>query len=369
MATKRGKPPTRKSSEPPTPTPPPVWSELDFISHIRRQTPSKTRGLVRGIGDDAAVFEPSPDSHLLITTDLLVEDVDFRRPLFRPSSIGHKAMAASLSDIAAMGGRPRWALLSIGVPRVDWERREFVASLYEGAQQLARQHGVAVIGGDISRTPERIVVDSIVIGEAARGRAVLRSGARPGDQIFVTGSLGGAAAGLQILEHAATLPQEEARSYAGMIFELCERQTEPAPRCAWGALLGKKGLATAMIDTSDGLSSDLAHLCRESGVGALVEAARVPVNPYILNYKWNPDLDAADLDAADLELALHGGEDYELLFTVAPGDISKLPDKLHGVPVTRIGEIMKPRHGIKLLRDGREEDFTPSGFEHFRPAG
>ena len=366
MATKRRRPPTR--------TPPPVWGELDFISHIRRQTPSKTRGLVRGIGDDAAVLDHPPDSHLLVTTDLLVEDVDFRRrPFFHPPDIGHKAMAASLSDIAAMGGRPRWALLSIGVPQVDWERRDFVTQLYEGARLLAREHGATVIGGDVSRTPERIVVDSIVIGEAARGRAVLRSGARPGDQIFVTGSLGGAAAGLRVLGHAATLPDREGREYAGLFVEVCERQLLPLPRVGWGALLGEKELATAMIDTSDGLSSDLAHLCRESGVGALIDAASVPVNPHVRRATAPRDAfaRATEDDALDdaLELALHGGEDYELLFTVSPPDLHKLPEKIHGVPISRVGEIRERRRGIKLLRGGREEILLPSGFEHFSTRG
>ena len=322
---------------------------------------------MRGIGDDAAVIDHPPGSHLLVTADLLVEGVDFRRAFFGPADIGHKAVAASLSDIAAMGGRPRWALLSIGVPREVWDRPRYVAELYEAAERLARRHGATVIGGDISRTPEHIVVDAILIGEAARGRAVLRSGARPGDQIFVTGALGGAAAGLRVHEHAGSLEPRAARRLLGRFEEVTSRQRTPAPRVEWGALLGERALATAMIDTSDGLSSDLSHLCGESGVGALVEAASVPVNQLVGRAPASRQAFARALKADALALALHGGEDYELLFTVRPSDLRKLPKIIKGVPATRIGEIRERGRGVKLLRDGREEDFTPSGFEHFRP--
>ena len=358
--------PRAKKGQPPTPpaAPPPSRGEFEFISHLRRQTTPKARGLVRGIGDDAAVIDSPSGSHLLVTADLLVEDVDFRRAFFGPADIGHKAVAASLSDIAAMGGRPRWALLSIGVPREIWEQPRFVAVLYKAANQLARRHGATVIGGDISRTPERIVVDSVLIGEAARGRAVLRSGARPGDQIFVTGALGGAAAGLRVQEHAGSLGPRAARRLLDRFKGLTSRQRRPAPRVEWGALLGERGLAAAMIDLSDGLSSDLAHLCRESGVGALVEAASVPVNPLVGRAPASPQAFARALKTD--ALALHGGEDYELLFTVRPSDLRKLPKTVKGVPATRIGEITERGRGVKLLRDGREEDFTPSGFEHFR---
>ncbi|MCA1615341.1 MAG: thiamine-phosphate kinase [Acidobacteria bacterium] len=363
--------PRAKKGQPPQPAAarPPARGEFDFISHIRRRTASKARGLVRGIGDDAAVIESSPASHLLVTTDLLVEDVDFRRPFFGPREIGHKAVAASLSDIAAMGGRPRWALLSIGVPREIWGRSDFVALLYEGAERLARRHGATVVGGDVSRTPERIVLDSILIGEAAPGRAILRSGARPGDQIFVTGTLGGAAAGLRVSEHAATLPATAARTLLRRFSKLTLCQRTPTPRVGWGARLGERGLATSMIDTSDGLSSDLAHLCRESGAGALVDAAAVPVNPLVSAPPAPRRAFSRSLRGDALTLALHGGEDYELLFTVAPSDLGKLPKKVGGVPATRIGEIRARPRGVKLLRDGREEDLPPSGFQHFGRAG
>lgn len=361
--------PARPSGSKPTPQ-----SEFELIAQLRaRSTDARAqgaRGLVCGIGDDAAVFRNTHGRELLVTSDLLVEDVDFRRADFEAGDIGHKAVAASLSDIAAMGGRPRWALLSIGVPRALWERPGFVIDLYEGAETLARLCGAFIIGGDISRTPERVVVDATLIGEAARGRSVRRAGARPGDQIFVTGTLGGAAGALRVFEHARSLSKSsppEAQSFARVYSELARCQTRPAPRVEWGALLGERGLATAMIDLSDGLSSDLAHLCRESDAGALIEAASVPVNPLLTPARVaRGDAFRRSLKKDALTLALHGGEDFELLFTVRPRDARKLRESLDGVPVTRIGVVRESREGVKILRGGREVRLAPSGFEHFR---
>ncbi|HYE16624.1 MAG TPA: AIR synthase-related protein, partial [Pyrinomonadaceae bacterium] len=211
-----------------------------------------------------------------------------------------------------------------------------------------------LIGGDTSRTPEGVTLDSIVLGEVRRGRAVLRSGARPGDLIFVTGSLGGAAAGLRVL-------RERADSGARLTHargELALRQTRPTPRVEWGMFLGESRLARAMIDLSDGLSSDLAHLCRESRAGATVDAALLPLDPLLGH--------AVKTDDEALRLALDGGEDFELLFTVSPRAASKLPEQLGGVPVTRIGEVTAEPGKLRLLRGGRARTLRPGGFEHFK---
>ncbi|HKP72763.1 MAG TPA: thiamine-phosphate kinase, partial [Pyrinomonadaceae bacterium] len=293
--------------------------EFDFIARLKRRAEAARArdagGLVLGIGDDAAVLDGRTGSDSVVTADLLVEDIDFRRTT-PPLDIGYKALAVSLSDIAAMGARPRWALLSLGLPRDIWET-PFAMKIYEGFLQAAREFQVTLIGGDVSSTPERIVLDSIVIGETRRGRAVLRSGARPGDQIFVTGTLGGAAAGLQLLEHANALRTGSTRTrFLSGLAELTRRQTRPTPRVECGALLGERRLASAMIDLSDGLSSDLAHLCESSGVGALVEASRVPVAPLLARADAvNNSSLARRLKGDALRLALHGGEDFELLFT------------------------------------------------------
>ena len=217
------------------------------------------------------------------------------------------------------------------------------------------RHGVHIIGGDISRTPRHVVLDSVVLGETGRGRAVLRAGARPGDQIFVTGSLGGAAAGLRLLREGRDAKGGDRRSRARR--QLIRQQTRPTPRVEWGRLLGARRLATSLIDLSDGLSSDLSHLCAESGVGASVEAALLPLDPSARAAGFG------DEDA--LRLALDGGEDFELLFTARPRDASKLPREVEGVRLTRIGEVTGGRGELKLLREGRALPLRPGGFEHF----
>lgn len=346
-------------------------SEFDLIARIKRRAEEarsgQTDGLVHGIGDDAAVLNGRSGRDFVVTADLLVEDIDFRRT-YNPHDIGYKALAVSLSDIAAMGARPRFALLSLGLPQ-EIHDSPFATGIYEGFLSAAREFGVTLIGGDVSRTPERIVIDSIVLGETRRGGAVLRSGARAGDQIYVTGTLGGAAAGLELLEHARSRRATHAartRLLSGLE-ELTRRQTQPAPRVACGALLGERRLASAMIDLSDGLSSDLAHLCERSGVGALVEASRLPVARLLRQagaVKTNP-LTRALKDRA-LDLALHGGEDFELLFTARPRIAAQLPKRLGGVRLTCIGEVREANEGIRISRDGRVEILQPSGFDHFK---
>jgi thiamine-monophosphate kinase len=354
-------------------------SEFDFIDLIRRRTERRTAqashhssltthhsSLLTGIGDDAAVFRSGAKTDTVVSADLLVEDVDFRLTTFAPAALGHKALAVSLSDIAAMGARPRWALLSVGVPSRIWGGN-FLDEFYEGFFRLAGEHGVALVGGDVSRTPERVVIDSVVLGEVGRGRAVLRSGARAGDQIFVTGSLGAAAAGLRLLEaaHAETDALAH-RAYFRGARGLVERQTRPAPRVGWGAFLGERKLATAMIDLSDGLAPDLAHLCRESRAGALIRSDMLPVSNLLTDarsLRGNPL--ARELRAAAVSLALRGGEDFELLFTVRPRDAVKLPRELGGVRATRVGEVRGQKFGLKIVVEGEERDLAPRGFEHF----
>ena len=347
----------------------PTGGEFDFIARIKRRAGAArskdTNGLILGIGDDAAVLTGRGSCDSVITTDLLVEDIDFRRT-WPALDIGYKALAVSLSDIAAMGARPRWTLLSLGLPQDIWNS-PFGGDIYEGFLQAAREFKVMLIGGDISRTPERIVIDSIVIGETQRGGAILRSGARPGDHIFVTGTLGGAAAGLRLLEHARNFRTRTARTRLITGFEtLVKYQTRPTPRVACGALLGEKRLASAMLDLSDGLSSDLAHLCQQSGVGAHLEAERIPLAPLLKRIeKVNDNKLTRQLKDNALGLALHGGEDFELLFTVRPRDVSRLPGQLGGVSLTRIGEVREAREGITITEKGQMNLLARAGFDHF----
>lgn len=344
---------------------PSTRDEFDFINSIRQKAlrhnrkdsslPFPPSSLLFGIGDDAAVFEQRGGFDSVVTADLLVEDVDFRLTTTTPRLLGHKALAVSLSDIAAMGACPRFALLSVGVPRPVW-RSSFLDRFYEGFFALADRYGVRLVGGDVSRTPERVLIDSIVIGETAHGSAVFRSGARPGDHIFVTGSLGGAHVGLQLLEH-----EPSGRIYSGSrlsIERAIRRHRRPEPRLAWGALLGEEALATAMIDISDGLSSDLSHLCRESRVGAIVDARRIPIDPCVTQLSY-------ELRLNPLEAALGGGEDFELLFTIHPRDLPRLPKSIGGVTATYIGDVTSERDRV-LLRRGRSfRRLNPRGYTHF----
>ena len=342
-------------------------SEFDLISSVReqasRQTPFRPPGanlsnLLRGIGDDGAVIKQQAGRETVISTDLLVEDVDFRRETTTPQLLGHKALSVSLSDIAAMGARPRWALLSLAIPQHIWDT-DFIDQFYEGFFALAKRYDVRLVGGDISRSPDKLTIDSIVLGECGTNQSVFRSGAQPGDLLFVTGSLGGAAAGLRLIERGARIEREHAEGPEWkLVQELLFRQLRPEARVGWGVVIGEEQLASAMIDISDGLSSDLHHLCTESKVGALVQADKLPVDSPVTELCGRRALDP-------LMLALHGGEDFELLFTVRPHNASKLPMKVDGTSVTCIGEIKEAVAGVQISEGSRVWELTAEGWRHF----
>jgi thiamine-monophosphate kinase len=303
----------------------------------RRQTK-----ILTGIGDDCAVLRVGAGADTLVTTDFSLEGVHFRRDWQSPESVGHRCLARGLSDIAAMGGDPAAVFLSLALPRElpqSWARR-FV----RGLSKLAAQHGAILAGGDTAQSPDGILADIIVLGSAPKGKAVLRSGARPGDRIFVSGELGGSAAAVLQMQKDPT---------AKLAPQYYRRHFYPDPRIELGRLLREKGLASAMIDTSDGLSTDLAHICEESGAGAEVEAGTIP----------RAQVGKRRLQV-DLDLALHGGEDYELLFTVRPG--KRVPQEIAGVVVTEIGRILRGRKMLLRSADGSVGKLVIGGWEHFR---
>jgi thiamine-monophosphate kinase len=335
-------------------------NEFDFIEHLRAQVKrhSHSAQVVCGIGDDAAVIKPRAGRDLVVSADLLVEDIDFRRKATTPEFLGHKALAVSLSDIASMGAEPRWILLSVGVPKGVWST-EFMDRLYQGIFKLGDRYEVKLIGGDTSRTPSKILIDSMVLGDCPTGRAIFRAGARPGDLVYVTGELGGAAAGLRLLDRGATVaPEQTINSEGEAIQKVLLRQLSPEPRVGWGLVIGEEQLASAMIDISDGLSSDLHHLCEESNAGALIEAAKIPIDSSVSKLCGRRALDP-------LMLALHGGEDFELLFTVSPRNVAKLPKKVDGVGVTCIGTIEPAVQGIRLAEGSCVWELEKGGFQHF----
>lgn len=330
-------------------------SEFDFINSIRKRV---TSSIVTGIGDDAAVFRSNAGKETIVSVDLLIEDIDFRRTTTPPYLLGHKALAVSLSDLAAMGSRPLSALISIGVPADIWQT-DFVDRMYDGWLDLANRYGVQLIGGDTSRAHEHIVIDSIAIGECSAGMAVKRSGASSGDQIFVTGSLGAAAAGLRLIERGAHLAEQNLGDEDSQKLDhVLLRQLRPEPRVGWGIVLGEERLATAMIDLSDGLSSDLNHVCEESKVGALIDASSLPIDERVVELCGRRALDP-------LQLALHGGEDYELLFTAKPENVARLPRRVDGVEIKRIGEITAASENVRITEGTRTWDLKPGGWKHF----
>ena len=346
-------------------------NEFDFIDSLRQRANSRKHSarVLTGIGDDASIIAQSADRDLIVTTDLLVEGIDFHRGATPARLLGHKALAVSLSDIAAMGARPFWSLLSIGMPRAEWTTN-FKDDFLEGYFALADRFGVTLTGGDVSETREGIVIDSIVLGEVKSGAAVKRSDARPGDQIYVTGNLGGAAAGLKLIENGARVSEpgavatgsgerDERKADEDSIQSLLLRQLRPSPRVGWGIVLGEEGLATAMIDISDGLSSDLNHLCRESQAGALIDSSSIPLDDDVKRLCGRRALDA-------LALALHGGEDFELLFTVTPENVARLPKRVDGVAISHIGEITDAPRTIRIREKDRIWDLPAQGFSHFK---
>lgn len=320
-------------------------NEFEFIETIRRKY-----NLTK-IGDDCAVLPKDSKTDMVITTDLLIEDIDFKLEWSKPEFIGQKALAVSLSDVAAMGAKPIWAMLSMGVPETVW-KTDFVEKFYQDYFGFARKFDVEIVGGDVSKTPDKIVIDSIVAGEVKKGKAILRSGAKVGDLIFVTGTLGGAAGGLQLLREGIRYGASKSRQS-----RLLEKQLIPFPQTHTGQHLNEKNLATAMIDLSDGLSSDLAHICRESQVGAKIFADRIP---------FHKDLRlVAESFDKKLDLALNGGEDYELLFTVDREKYFRTENKFKSRAFSHIGEITANTEIIELITNEKSEILQPKGFRHF----
>lgn len=286
------------------------------------------------------MLRPLPGRDSLVTTDFTLEGIHFRRDWHPPESVGHRCLARGLSDIAAMGGEPLAVFLSLALPR-DL-RQAWVDRFARSLISLADTHGAPVAGGDTAESPDGILADIIVVGSVPKGKAILRSGVKAGDRIYVSGELGGSAAAVVRMRGGGKV---KPRDYV--------RHFYPEPRVELGRVLREKKLASAMIDTSDGLSTDLAHICEESGVGAEIDSSLIP--------RAHVGKPAREVD---LDLALHGGEDYELLFTASQE--KRIPRHIAGVDITQIGRITRTRGIFVRNSKGVGYEMHPRGWEHFR---
>jgi len=327
------------------------FTEDDLVLAIRTVLGGEAPGVALGPGDDAALVEFGPHQGVL-TSDLLVEGVHFEMDAVSARDLGHKALTVNVSDVAAMGGSPRYALVSLGLSgavELPW-----VVELYGGLRDAALSYGMSVVGGDLSRS-ERVVISVAVAGEVARGRAVTRFGAKPGDRIVVTGELGAAAGGLIM---ARSERREDVATDWGRA--LLGAHDRPVARVGEGQTLAGAG-ATAMIDVSDGLAKDLSRICAESGVGAAVKLGSVPVAAALEPLRTSAEIDP-------LDLALGGGEDYELLAALPPDAVPAAAAHLSerfGTRLTDIGEFRLGALVVGVDRDGGESPLEPSGWDHF----
>jgi thiamine-monophosphate kinase len=348
--------------------------EFGLIARIRQRAARRCPQVLLGIGGDAAAFRPSEGFVLLATTDLLLEGIHFLRGLPSHHLLGKKALAVNISDIAAMGGIPRLALISLALS--SQETVENIDALYAGMEEEASEYGVSIVGGDTSLSPGPLFLNVVLLGEAREDHWISRSGAKAGDTLMVTGFLGGSAAGLEVVRAGGERDPEAIRGRPARFWrrfqELDLSRQEgleeavglhflPVPRVREGQLLAQKGWAGAMIDISDGLASDLTHLCEESGVGAVIWERELPIAPCVA-------VVARELGKDPLRLATEGGEDYELLFaTSAPAEVEKAFRAANLAPVTRIGEVLADSDQVNLLRPDGTLVPMAGGFDHFRP--
>ena len=326
--------------------------ESQIISRIRRIT-QKRRSfqdrLILSIGDDAAAFRPQPGYLLLVSSDALIEGVHFEKELTSAEALGWKALAVNLSDIAAMGGNPLYATTTLGIPAATSPR--FIAGFYRGLNRLASKHGVVIVGGDTCSSPKALFIDLTILGEVKPRQLLTRSGAKPGDVLFVTGTLGESAIGLELLKTKT----KASRSHNHYI----ERHLRPSPRLVIGRYLSSHQIASALIDISDGLSTDLHHLCEQSQVGAVIEGSQIP----------HPKLSAAmkeELAKSPMNYALNGGEDYELLFAVPSQKTYLVPSHIKGIPVHAIGKITGQKGICSIKEATRTHRLPAAGFDHFK---
>ncbi len=335
--------------------------EFGLIGRIAQLLPSRPADVVVGIGDDVAVLKTSGPDYLLATCDKQAEGVHFKLGAISAHQLGRRAVAINVSDVAAMGGYPLWMLVSLAI--TETTRTAFIDELYRGMVEQAGLAGASIVGGNLSRADSGISIDITLLGHIAPRHLVLRSGARVGDAILVTGFPGESRAGFEMVLN----PQIRVSESAGR--RVMERHFTPQPRLREGQLIAESGLVHAMVDVSDGLMADLGHICEASRAGAIVETGRVPVSEAVSEVAYSINTNEAPVRALDWVLA--GGEDYELLFTASFEDVPRIQKMLlneSGLKCTQIGRVTAEAGTLRLsMPDGTETSLPPGrrGWEHF----
>ena len=334
--------------------------EFDLIERFRERLKSRSPRVKIGLGDDCAVYSDKAGNYQVITADALIENVHFKRSYTPPLFLGRKAMSVNISDIAAMGATPHLALISLGIPKSLPVR--FLDQMYEGINQVCLEHKIELAGGDTTASQRHLFINITMVGDAKKGRLFTRSGARPGDKIFVTGAPGESALGLKILTSRRKKWTGTKKNQEKMI----GAHLDPVPRHTESQKLANSKIrVTSMIDVSDGLAQDLSHICRMSNVGAVVREDLLPKSPELMNLGSLNRLNVIDL-------VLSGGEDYELLFTTKSEDVRKIARLFKDIPtpVTQIGEVSDhPKKVIIEKRDGKIKTLKNMGYNHFRAKG
>lgn len=311
--------------------------EFNLIERIRSKVGSTSKDVFKGIGDDCAVLNYDKNNFMLFTTDMVIEDVHFSLEYFSPKQIGMKAIEQNVSDIAAMGGVPKYALVSLSVPR-DMDVA-FVDKLVDGIIEKSRKYKIEIVGGNVSGS-DKMIVDISLIGFVEKKFLAIRKNARKGDLIFLSGSVGESACGLELLT----------RKKKG---KCAKRHLEPKSRIELARELVKAGI-NCMIDVSDGIISEIVHICKESKTGAIIYANKIPISKNVID-------DAKKLNRNPLDFAIYGGEDFELIFTAS----KKKSIKIKRFNVTEIGRVVDKKKKIKLIKDNKEIELG-QGFDHFK---
>lgn len=334
--------------------------EFALINRLTKNITLDKEIVIVGVGDDVAVIKTKVEKYLLLTCDILIEGTHFTKGTITPYQLGKKVVAINISDIAAKGGIPKQALISIGFPKDT--KVVYVEEIYRGIKDQSKKFNIDIVGGNTALSKYKIFIDLFLVGEIKPDLLLLRSGAKPGDKILITGNLGDSSAGLKIIENR-DLKLEDIKFEKKYKIKLKQAHLSPNPRLLEGRIIAKSNLANSMMDISDGLSSDLAKICEASNIGAIIWEEKIPVSKETLAF-------AKSIGKSPFDFALHGGEDYELLFTTPKENADIIIQKIQSktkTKVTEIGEIKDRKFGIKIVKtNGRMVLLNTYGWNHFR---